>query len=74
MQGLSSMLSARGKGLLSLCEDDNFIIDDDDDTSSSYEVLIAISSFIRNFSKILPQPFINSQASWELTVLVSFFF
>lgn len=57
------MLSARGKGLLSLCEDDNFIIDDDDDTSSSYEVLIAISSFIRNFSKILPQPFINSQAS-----------
>ncbi|URE35148.1 hypothetical protein MUK42_06048 [Musa troglodytarum] len=38
MQGLSSMLLVRGKGLLSLCEDDNFIIDDDDDTPSSYEV------------------------------------
>ncbi|CAL9778216.1 unnamed protein product [Musa acuminata subsp. burmannicoides] len=38
MQGLSSMLSVRGKGLLSLCEDDNFIIDDDDDASLSYEV------------------------------------
>ncbi|URE35149.1 hypothetical protein MUK42_06048 [Musa troglodytarum] len=37
MQGLSSMLLVRGKGLLSLCEDDNFIIDDDDDTPSSYE-------------------------------------
>ncbi|RWV77883.1 hypothetical protein BHE74_00017130 [Ensete ventricosum] len=34
MQGLSSMLSVRGKHLLSLCEDDNFIIDDDDDTAS----------------------------------------
>ncbi|WOL14525.1 hypothetical protein Cni_G23305 [Canna indica] len=29
MQGLSSILSVRGKDMLSLCADDNFIIDDD---------------------------------------------
>lgn len=36
MQGVSSMLSARGKSLLSRCGDDNFIVDDD--STSSYEV------------------------------------
>lgn len=36
MQGISSMLSVRGKGLLSLCLDDNFVVDDD--TTSSSEV------------------------------------
>ncbi|KAJ3704442.1 hypothetical protein LUZ61_008147 [Rhynchospora tenuis] len=37
LQGSSSMLSARGEMLLSLCEDDNFIVDDYDG-SSNYEV------------------------------------
>ncbi|XP_020105499.1 uncharacterized protein LOC109722047 isoform X2 [Ananas comosus] len=36
MQGRSSILSVKGEGLLSWCQDDNFIVDDD--TSSGYEV------------------------------------
>ncbi|XP_020105501.1 suppressor protein SRP40 isoform X4 [Ananas comosus] len=36
MQGRSSILSVKGEGLLSWCQDDNFIVDDD--TSSGYEL------------------------------------
>ncbi|KAJ6829462.1 uncharacterized protein M6B38_357695 [Iris pallida] len=38
VQGVSSILSVRGKNLLSWCEDDNFIVDDD--PTSNYEVPI----------------------------------
>lgn len=38
VQGVGSILSVRGKNLLSWCEDDNFIVDDD--PTSNYEVPI----------------------------------